>query len=51
VLSARLSRSSGDSVLDQEAVAMVFRASPVPAPPPEVNGSVIPLNVPVRFNR
>ena len=50
VLSARLSRSSGDSALDQEAVAMVQRASPVPAPPSDMGGGgSIPLNVPVRF--
>lgn len=52
VLSARLSRSSGDSILDREAVALVQRASPVPAPPAEmVDGGSVALSVPVRFNR
>jgi periplasmic protein TonB len=51
VLSARLIGSSGDSALDEEAVALIRRASPVPAPPPEVGGGSIPLTVPIRFNR
>jgi protein TonB len=51
VLSARLSRSSGDSLLDQEAVALVHRASPVPAPPSDMGGGSISLSVPVRFGR
>ena len=52
VLSARLSGSSGDPALDEEAVAMVRRASPVPAPPGGLGGSgAIALAVPVRFSR
>lgn len=51
VLSSRLVRSSGDSALDQEAVSLPGRASPVPAPPPNVSGGSISLTVPVRFNR
>lgn len=51
VLSARLVRGSGDSALDEEAVAMIRRASPVPAPPDGLGGSAIALSVPVRFSR
>lgn len=52
VLSARLTGSSGDDALDEEAVSMVRRASPVPAPPAGVGGAgAIALAVPVRFNR
>lgn len=51
VLSARLVRGSGDSALDEEAVAMIRRASPVPAPPDGLGGSSIALAVPVRFSR
>jgi protein TonB len=51
VLSACLIRSSGDSALDREAVSMVRRASPVPAPPSGVGGRTINLAVPIRFNR
>lgn len=46
VLSARLTRSSGFPDLDAEVVAMVTRASPVPAPPPGIEGTI---TVPVRF--
>jgi protein TonB len=47
VLSASLARSSGNSILDDEAVSMVRRSSPVPAPPPGVNRTII---LPIRFN-
>jgi len=50
VLSARLARSSGDVALDQEAVALARRVSPVPPPPPDIGrGGSILLAVPVRF--
>lgn len=51
VLSARLVRGSGDAALDAEAVSLPRRASPVPAPPPNVGGGSITLAVPIRFNR
>lgn len=52
VLAARLVRGSGDAALDEEAVAMVRRASPVPAPPDGLGGGgSISLAVPVRFSR
>jgi protein TonB len=52
VLSARLAGSSGDATLDEEAVSMIRRASPVPAPPAGVGGGgTISLAVPVRYNR
>ncbi|WP_449255076.1 energy transducer TonB family protein [Bosea sp. (in: a-proteobacteria)] len=51
VLSARLVRGSGDAALDQEAVAMIRRASPVPAPPDGLGGGSISLSVPIRFSR
>ncbi|MGX9431148.1 MULTISPECIES: energy transducer TonB [Bradyrhizobium] len=47
VLSASLVRSSGFAELDQEVVALVHRASPVPAPPPGVSRTI---TVPVNFN-
>lgn len=50
VLSVSLAGSSGDPGLDQEAVALVRRASPVPAPPPGM-GAGLSLAVPVRFTR
>ncbi|ODT14692.1 MAG: energy transducer TonB [Kaistia sp. SCN 65-12] len=51
VLSARLVRSAGDAALDAEAASLPRRASPVPAPPPDVGGGSITLAVPIRFNR
>jgi protein TonB len=51
VISARLVRSSGDAALDAEAASLPRRASPVPAPPPNVGGNSISLAVPIRFNR
>lgn len=51
VLSARLVSGSGDAALDEEAVAMVRRASPVPAPPTGLGGGTIALAVPVKFSR
>lgn len=51
VLSARLVSGSGDAALDEEAVSMIRRASPVPAPPAGLGGSTIALAVPVKFSR
>lgn len=47
VLSASLARSSGNAMLDDEAVSMVRRSSPVPAPPPGVNRTII---LPILFS-
>ena len=49
VLSVRLEKSSGHEVLDAETVAMVERASPLPAPPPELARDRFELVVPVQF--
>ncbi|WP_371345334.1 energy transducer TonB [Ancylobacter sp. IITR112] len=50
VLSARLAGSSGNPRFDEEAVAMVRRASPVPPPPADVGGGTISFTVPVVFS-
>ena len=47
VQSVNLSRSSGHAELDQEVLALVRRASPVPAPPPGAQRDII---APVRFS-
>ncbi len=49
VLSARIEKSSGIDVLDQETLALIHRAEPLPPPPPEVPGDPIELVVPVQF--
>lgn len=52
VTSARLLSGSGDAALDEEAVAMIRRASPVPAPPDGMGGGgALALAVPIRFTR
>ena len=50
VLSVRLVRSSGSPALDEEALALVRRAEPLPPPPPEMPGRSITLTVPIRFS-
>lgn len=49
VLSAALERSSGHAALDREALALLQRAQPLPAPPAETPGERITLTVPVEF--
>lgn len=49
VLSARLASSSGKADLDADAVAMVERASPMPAPPAELPGRTITLTIPINY--
>jgi protein TonB len=49
VLAAKIETSSGIAALDQEALAALQRAQPLPAPPPEVLGNSIELIVPVDF--
>lgn len=48
VVSVSLAGSSGDGALDQAAVSMMHRASPVPAPPPELGRQTV--TVPVHFH-
>jgi protein TonB len=47
VLSASLAGSSGHPEFDGEALSLVRRASPVPAPPLDANRTI---TAPVRFN-
>lgn len=49
VLTARLERSSGHAALDREALALLQRAQPLPAPPAETLGERIILTVPVEY--
>lgn len=49
VLSAAIQKSSGYEALDQESLAMLQRAQPLPQPPVEVTGDPIELVVPVEF--
>ncbi|WP_338060694.1 energy transducer TonB [Bradyrhizobium yuanmingense] len=47
MLSASLARSAGSAELDREVIALVHRASPVPAPPAGARRSI---TAPVRFS-
>ncbi|HEX6957280.1 MAG TPA: energy transducer TonB [Ferrovibrio sp.] len=49
VLHARLERSSGHAALDEETLALIRRAEPLPPPPPEIPGETLDLVVPVQF--
>ena len=49
VLAVTLVRSSGSSLLDEEATALVRRAEPLPRLPDEVTGATLTLTVPISF--
>jgi protein TonB len=49
VVSSRIEKTSGSTVLDAEALAMVKRAAPFPAPPPDVADADLTFVVPIRF--
>jgi protein TonB len=50
VTRSRVAKSSGSTVLDEEAMALVQRAQPFPPPPTELAGAYVDLSVPIRFN-
>ncbi|MGE8287113.1 MAG: TonB family protein [Stenotrophomonas sp.] len=45
----RIGRSSGHEALDQATLETVSRATPMPAPPPEISGDPVEVMVPVQF--
>lgn len=50
VLSADIATSSGIDALDDETLALIHRADPLPPPPAEVTGDQIDLTVPIQFS-
>ncbi len=50
VLESRVLQSSGAAALDAEALALLQRAQPFPAPPAELRGERVNVTVPIRFN-
>jgi protein TonB len=50
LLSSRIVESSGSAALDQETLAMLARAQPMPRPPDELSDAELTFVVPVRFN-
>jgi TonB family protein len=51
VVSANISRGSGDDAFDHAALAMVERASPVPPPPPLISDEGLDFSLPVIFRK
>lgn len=49
-LRTRIVRSSGNSVLDRDAIASIQRSQPLPPPPAEQSGSQFPVVVPLRYS-
>jgi protein TonB len=49
VLSAQIAKSSGYDALDDETLALIHRAEPLPPPPADVPGQTLSLTVPVQF--
>jgi len=50
VHNARVVGGSGSGVLDRDAIAWLQRSAPLPPPPPEMGGGMIPITVPLRYN-
>jgi periplasmic protein TonB len=50
VMSANLQRGSGHALLDEETLALIRRAQPLPRPPGDVTGHDFTFTVPVRFS-
>jgi protein TonB len=49
VIAAQLTASSGARILDEEAVNVLSRASPLPAPPDDLGGATLELALPIQF--
>jgi protein TonB len=49
LVSAQLLESTGHPQLDAEAIALLHRAQPFPAPPIEVNGDALKFDLPIVF--
>jgi protein TonB len=49
VISSRITKSSGSPALDEEALAVLKRASPMPVPPDEIPGATIDCDTPIYF--
>jgi periplasmic protein TonB len=50
LVTSRIVRSSGSATLDEETLAMLVRAQPMPRPPDHILESELSFVVPVRFN-
>jgi periplasmic protein TonB len=50
VVSSHIIKSSGSALLDYEALDLIKRAAPLPAPPAEIADSDLSVIVPIRFS-
>ena len=50
VTASKIEKTSGSALLDEEVLALLRRAAPLPAPPPEMGQSRIELLVPIDFH-
>lgn len=50
ITNARILKASGSPLLDDEALAMLSRASPLPAPPEAPPSGALNLSLPIQFN-
>jgi protein TonB len=49
VIASQVARSSGSPPLDEEGLAVLKRASPLPAPPEQMAGAALELTLPIQF--
>jgi len=49
ILSSRVAQSSGSPILDEEAVALLRRAAPLPSPPQDIPPEGVSLALPIHF--
>ena len=49
LVASHVTKSSGSPALDDEALAVLQRASPLPAPPEQMPGAMLDLVLPIQF--
>jgi len=49
LVASQITQSSGSAALDEEALAVLKRASPMPAPPEQIAGPMLDLGLPIQF--
>jgi protein TonB len=49
VLSSKIVQSSGSAILDEETLALIARAAPLPAPPRDVTDNQLSFVIPIKY--
>ena len=49
LINSKIEKTSGFKILDKEVIAMIKRATPLPAPPMELKSKILKINVPISF--